>query len=86
MAIWQLSNRWNTRIVVKTKQEMESSEMITFKRGLPQGDAFCPRLFTLYLNPITLKAQTIQRVQVVKTRRGVTQSSKMRKSMPQSYN
>ena len=30
VAIRQLSNRWNTRIVVKTKQGMETSEMITF--------------------------------------------------------
>ena len=51
----QLSNRWNTRIVVKTKQGMETSVMITFKRGLPQGDAFCPRLFTLCLTPMAWK-------------------------------
>ena len=29
--------------------------MIPFKTGLPQGDAFCPRLFTLCLNPIAWK-------------------------------
>ena len=37
---------------------MKTLEMITFKRALPQGDAFCPRLFTLCLNaiPCNLKA------------------------------
>ena len=31
---------------------METSELIRFKRGLPQGDSVCPRLFTLCLNPV----------------------------------
>ena len=39
VAIRQLINRWNTRFEVKTKQGMETSETITFKSGLPQGDA-----------------------------------------------
>ena len=30
IAIRQLSNRWNTRIVVKTNQGMEASKIITF--------------------------------------------------------
>ena len=29
----------------------EISETIQFKRGLPQGDSLCPRLFTICLNP-----------------------------------
>ena len=29
--------------------------MISFNRGLPQGDALCPRLFTLCLNPVAWK-------------------------------
>ena len=40
VAIRQLINRWNTRFEVKTKQGMETSEMITFKSGLPQDDAW----------------------------------------------
>ena len=43
---------WNTRICVKTKRGYEESEMIKFNKGLPQGDALCPRLFTLCLNPV----------------------------------
>ena len=31
---------------------MKTLEMITFKRALPQGDACCLRLFTLFLNAI----------------------------------
>ena len=30
----------------------EASEIIKFRKGLPQGDAVCPRLFTVCLNPI----------------------------------
>ena len=38
-----------------TKQGVEISERIAFRKGLPQGDALCPRLFTLCLNPIAWK-------------------------------
>ena len=37
------------------KQGWESSEIIHFKNGLPQGDFLCPTLFTLCLNPIAWK-------------------------------
>ena len=47
-----LCSSWNTRIVAKTKNGVEISETIRFERALPQGDAFCPRLFTLCLNPV----------------------------------
>ena len=60
-AIRQLSNRCNTRIMVKRKQGMETSEMITFNRGLPQGDAFSPRIFTLRLNPIAWSLKATER-------------------------
>lgn len=52
-AIHRLSASWNTRILVRTAQGMETSEVITFRRGLPQGDALCPRLFTLCMNPVS---------------------------------
>ena len=35
-----------------TKQGRETSRSIRFVKGLPQGDALCPRLFTLCLNPV----------------------------------
>ena len=46
--IARLSAKWNTRITVRTKKGVETSEIIYFNKGLPQGDALCPRLFTLY--------------------------------------
>ena len=39
--IHKLSAGWNTRISVRTAQGVETSEVITFRRGLPQGDALC---------------------------------------------
>ena len=49
----KLSASWNTRISVRTAQGVETSEVITFRRGLPQGDALCPRLFTLCISPVS---------------------------------
>ena len=51
-AIRNLSASWNTRITISTKQGRETSRSIRFVKGLPQGDALCPRLFTLCLNPV----------------------------------
>ena len=34
---------------------METSDVIHFNKRLPQGDALCPRLFTLCLNPVSGK-------------------------------
>ena len=53
--IARLCGRWNTKITAVTKQGVEISERIAFRKGLPQGDALCPRLFTLCLNPIAWK-------------------------------
>ena len=51
--IERLSTKWNTRITVRKKRGVETSERIMFYKGLPQGDALCLNLFTLCLNPIT---------------------------------
>ena len=51
----KLSKSYETRVVPTTKQGRERSEPIRFLKGLPQGDALCPRLFTLCLNPIAWK-------------------------------
>ena len=48
----RLSKSWNTKIVAHTKQGQETSEVIYFNKGLPQGDVLCPKLFTLCINPI----------------------------------
>ena len=50
-----LSRSWSTRIVVTTRNGREASEIIKFRKGRPQGDALCPRLFTVCLNPIAWK-------------------------------
>ena len=53
--VCRLSSRWNTRIVARTKQGVETYDHIRFKRGLPQGDALYPRLFMLSINPVSWK-------------------------------
>ena len=50
--ISHLAVSWNTKIVAVTKQGPEISRSIWFLKGLPQGDALCPRLFTLCLSPV----------------------------------
>ena len=46
---------WNTRIVANTGHGQEVSKPIVFKKGLPQRDALCQRLFTICLNPVAWK-------------------------------
>ena len=53
--ICKLCKSWNTRIVANTLHGQEVSEPIVFKKGLPQRDALCPRLFTICLNPVAWK-------------------------------
>lgn len=42
-------------MVVKTVCAYEGSDPIVYPRGLPQGGAFCPRLFTLCISPVAWK-------------------------------
>ena len=58
--IRQLSNNWNTRIVVETRKGKETSEIIIFQRGLQQDNSFCLRFFTLCLNPIAWNLNTTE--------------------------
>ena len=51
--IRKLCGCWNTRICIRTARGLETSDIIQFRRGLPQGDALCPRLFTMCINPIS---------------------------------
>ena len=51
----KLCASWNTRIIANTKVGNETSLVISFNRGLPQGDALCSRLFTLCINPVAWK-------------------------------
>ena len=61
-----LSRSWNTRIVVTTKKGRKASETIMFSRSLPEGDALCPRLFTVCLNPIAWKIRASDRYRLSK--------------------
>ena len=50
--IAKLCKSWNTKVVVITREGKKTSERIKFNKGLPQGDALCPRLFNVCLNPV----------------------------------
>ena len=50
-AIQNFSRSWSTRIVTTTRKGTEVSDTIRFRKGLPQGDALRPRLFTVCLYP-----------------------------------
>ena len=58
--IERLSAKWNTIISGRTKQGRQLSERILFAKRLPQGDALCPKLFTLCMNPIVWKLQAFE--------------------------
>ena len=62
---------WNTKIVAQTTQGKEISPAIRSKKGLPHGDAICPMLFILCLNPITRKVRaTVAGIQVIRLSAG----------------
>ena len=42
--IRKLCGSWNTRVVATTRQGRETSRKIRFMKGLPQGDALCPKI------------------------------------------
>ena len=50
--IRKLCASWNTRVVATTSQGQETSRKIRVMKELPQGDALCPSLLTLCLNPV----------------------------------
>ena len=58
--IRKLCASWNTRVVATTRQGQETSRKIRFMKGLTQGDALCPRLFTLCLNPIAWRLRATE--------------------------
>ena len=63
----RLTRKWNTKISVRTLQGAETSERIQFNKGLPRGDALCPRLFTLSLNPVAWKLKATEGYHLTKT-------------------
>ena len=58
--VGKLCDSWNTNIAALTVKGNELSSSIRFKRGLPQGDALCPRLFTLCINPVAWKLSSAE--------------------------
>ena len=56
----RLTGKWNTKISARTVHGANTSERIQFNKGLPQGDALCPRLFTLSLNPVAWKLKATE--------------------------
>ena len=63
----KLSTSWSTRIMAKTENDLETSDTIQFKKGLPQGEALCPLFFTLCLNPIAWKLRAAEGYKLTKT-------------------
>ena len=66
LSIWlgkvirKLCASWNTRVVATTRQGRMTSRKIRFMKGLPQGDALRPRLFTLWLNPVAWRLRATE--------------------------
>ena len=59
--IRKLCASWNTKVVATTRQGRETTAKIRIMQGLPQGDALCPRLFTLCLNPVAWRLRATDR-------------------------
>ena len=45
--------KWNTRLILKTKQEVMQSQPIRIRREIFQGDSLSPSLFCIALIPLT---------------------------------
>ena len=68
---------------MRTGQGVETSEVTTFRRGLPQGDALCPRLFKLCINPVSwmLKATEGYRLSIDDLKIFATSREKLRRAI-----
>jgi len=50
--------KWNTRLILKTKQEVMQSQPFQIRRGIFQGDSLSPLLFCIALIPLTNELNT----------------------------
>ena len=53
--IMKLVTKCAITLVVKTKPGMQESSKVTIRKGILQGDSLCPKLFTIYINPVAWK-------------------------------
>jgi len=51
--------KWNTRFILKTKQEVMQSQSIQIRRGIFQGDSLSPIIFCFAVIPINKRAEQI---------------------------
>jgi len=49
--------KWNTKLILKTKQEVMQSQPIQIRRGIFQGDSLLPLLFCIALIPLNKRAE-----------------------------
>ena len=59
-AIMKVLKGTSTRLVADTKTGKETSSRIYLKKAFLLGDSLCPRLFTIYLNPLAWKIRTMK--------------------------
>ena len=59
-AIMKVVKGTSTRQIADTKTGEETLSPIHPKKALLQGDSLCPRLFTIYLNPLAWKIRTMK--------------------------
>lgn len=50
--IQNIVKSWSVKLMIPTQSNLTESSIISFKRGILQGDSMCPKLFTMALNPI----------------------------------
>ena len=60
-AIIKVVKGTSTRLIADIKTGKKTSSPIHLKKALLQGDSLCPRLFTIYLNPLAWKIRTMKR-------------------------
>ena len=58
--VGKFCDSWNTKVAANNTKGNELRPPIRSNRGLPRGDALCPRLFTLCINPVAWKLSSTE--------------------------